>query len=57
MRISKWVVFWFFLTMFLLSVVITVLSIIEDEDKAVIVGWWLSGTFGISTLIYWLTEL
>lgn len=43
--------------MFLLSVVITVLSIIEDEDKAVIVGWWLSGIFGGSTLIYWLTEL
>lgn len=57
MKIYKWYVFWFFLIMLIASVIIVVLSIISDDDKALIIGSWLSGIFGASTLIYWLTEL
>ena len=43
--------------MLIASVIIVVLSIVSDDDKALIVGSWLSGIFGASALIYWLTEL
>lgn len=57
MKIYKWYAFWVLLIMFIVSVIIVVLSIISDDDKALIIGSGLSGIFGASTLIYWLTEL
>lgn len=57
MRIYKWCAFWVLLIMFIVSVIIVVLSIISDDDKALVIGSGLSGIFGASTLIYWLTEL
>lgn len=56
-KIYKWYAFWFLLIMFIVSVIMVVLSVISDDDKALMIGSGLSGIFGVSTLIYWLTEL